>query len=86
MTRHERLTRLLKEHFPQAQFELIDDSAPHANHHPEYDGETHYRLRIQDTSFAGKPTVKIHREIFAAIKPETDAGLHSFVIEKAAAP
>ena len=39
-------------------------------------------LRIRDATFNGPPLVKIYREILKAIKPETDAGLHSFVIEK----
>lgn len=77
--------QLLTDHFPEAEFELFDDSEEHAGHinHKDYDGETHYRLRIRDAGFRDKPLVKIHREIFAAIKPETDAGMHSFVIEKA---
>jgi stress-induced morphogen len=58
------------------------DGGRQPRHHGEA-GETHYRLRIRDASFTGKPLIKIHREILAAIKPETDAGLHSFVIEKA---
>jgi BolA protein len=101
MNRLARLEQLLRAHFPEAEFELFDDSAAHAGHahggarvagatdggrqpmqHGEA-GETHYRLRIRDASFNGQPLIKIHREILAAIKPETDAGLHSFVIEKA---
>lgn len=51
-----------------------------------FDGETHYRLQIVDESFRGMTTIAIHRKILAAIKPETDAGMHSFVIERAEAP
>ncbi|MBV6494274.1 MAG: hypothetical protein LDLANPLL_02305 [Turneriella sp.] len=45
-------------------------------------GQTHFRLHISDANFKGKSRIEVHREIFAAIKPETDAGLHSFVIER----
>jgi BolA protein len=82
MNRLARLEQLLRAHFPEAEIELFDDSAAHAGHAHGEAGETHYRLRIHDASFNGQPLIKIHREILAAIKPETDAGLHSFVIEK----
>jgi len=81
--RYTRLLQLLKAGFPHAKVELFDDSAAHAGHAHGQDGETHYRLRITDTSFHGKPRIAIHREILAAVKPETDAGMHSFVIESA---
>lgn len=83
MNRLARLEQLLRARFPEAEIELFDDSAAHVGHAHGEAGETHYRLRIRDASFTGKPLIKIHREILAAIKPETDAGLHSFVIEKA---
>lgn len=87
MSRLERLEKLLRARFPESEFELFDDSAAHAGHinHQDFHGETHYRLRIRDAGFRNMPLVKIHREILGAIKPETDAGLHSFVIEKAEA-
>lgn len=82
MARLTRLKKLLRDRFPEADFELIDDSAAHAGH-LDHGGETHYRLRIRDAGFRNKPLLKIHREILTAIKPEIDAGLHSFVIEEA---
>lgn len=51
-----------------------------------FDGETHYRLQMTDESFRGLLPIAVHRRILAAIKPETDAGMHSFVIERAEAP
>lgn len=86
MKRHERLEILLRTAFPSAAFQLFDDSVEHAGHAHGHDGETHYRLHITDESFRGLPVIQIHRKILAAIKPETDDGMHSFVIEKAAPP
>lgn len=83
MSRHQRLTELLSAAFPSADFEVFDDSADHAGHGHGFDGETHYRLRITDASFSTMTALQIHRKILAAIKPETDAGMHSFVIERA---
>jgi stress-induced morphogen len=104
MSRQERLEQLLRTAFPNAIFQLLDDSVEHAGHAHGHNGrasalrdsrdevdirstaETHYRLHITDESFRGLPAIQIHRKILAAIKPETDAGMHSFVIERATAP
>jgi len=86
MNCHARLLSLLQKKFPTATIDLKDDSEQHAGHKHGFDGETHYRLRIKAAEFAGLNTVARHRLIFAAIKPETDAGLHSFVIEAADTP
>jgi BolA protein len=79
--RQVRLEKLLRAAFPVAAFQLFDDSREHAGHAHGQSGETHYRLRIMDASFRGEPRVQSERRIFKAIKPEFDAGLHSFVIE-----
>lgn len=79
--RQVRLEKLLREAFPVAAFEIFDDSREHAGHAHGQSGETHYRLRIIDDSFRGENRVQSERRIFKAIKPEFDAGLHSFVIE-----
>lgn len=86
MTRQVRLEKLLRAAFPVAAFQVFDDSVDHAGHAHGHDGETHYRLHIVDESFRGMPLIQIHRKILAAVKPETDAGMHSFVIERATAP
>lgn len=86
MNRLDRLNGLLRQAFPAATFHVFDDSAAHAGHAHGEDGDTHYRLHITDESFRGQATLIMHRRILAAIKPETDAGMHSFVIERAEAP
>lgn len=85
MSRYERLNELLRKHFPAANIVLIDDSAEHAGHAHGLSGETHYRLQISDATFAGLTTIKTHRLVLEAVRPETDAGMHSFVIERAEA-
>jgi BolA protein len=81
VNRYDRLLQLLKKEFPTAAIELTDDSVEHAGHKHGHDGETHYRVRIRDTGFAGLTRLQMHRRIIAAVQSEIDAGLHSFVIE-----
>ena len=81
MNRYDRLLSLLKQQFPAAQMQLMDNSAEHAGHKHGFDGETHYILRIRDAGFAGLTRLQMHRRIIAAVQSEIDAGLHSFVIE-----
>lgn len=83
MNRYDRLTQLLQAAFPGAAISLFDDSESHASHQHGFDGETHYRVQIRHQSLAGLPTLQKHRLILAAVRPETDAGMHSFVIESA---
>jgi BolA family transcriptional regulator, general stress-responsive regulator len=82
MNRFERLLELLSSAFPNGRIELFDDSAAHAGHAHGESGETHYRLRIWHETFSGMSRIAAHRKILAAVKSETDAGLHSFAIEK----
>ena len=43
-------------------------------------GDTHYKLVIAAPSLAGKSRVAAHREIYAVLQPEFDAGLHALNI------
>ena len=79
--RQVRIEKLLRAAFPFAAFEVFDDSKEHTGHAHGQSGETHYRLRIVDASFRGESRLQSQRRILAAIKPEFEAGLHSFVIE-----
>ncbi len=85
MNRYERLITLLRKKYPAADMCLFDDSAEHAGHAHGLSGETHYRLQISDASFVGLSTLQKHRLILEAVRSETDAGMHSFVIERAEA-
>ncbi|HMV34656.1 MAG TPA: BolA family protein [Turneriella sp.] len=83
-SRQLRIEKLLRAAFPVAAFEVFDDSKEHAGHAHGQSGETHYRLRITDESFRGESRLQSQRRILAALKPEFDDGLHSFVIEEIA--
>lgn len=82
MTRQQRLVTCLNEQFSPSHLEVVDESHLHAGHagaRPE--GETHYRVIITSSQFAGISRVAIHRAIYAAAQAELDAGLHALAIE-----
>jgi|JI7StandDraft_1071085.scaffolds.fasta_scaffold148386_1 BolA protein len=83
MNRYDRLMQLLLAAFPGAAISLFDDSESHASHQHGFSGETHYRVQMKHSAFAGLTALQKHRLILAAIRPETDAGMHSFVIDSA---
>lgn len=65
---------------------VINESHLHAGHQESFDGsgETHMRVRIVSSVFAGMSRVARHRAINALLKPELDAGLHALAVEPAA--
>ncbi len=72
---------------------VINESHLHAGHHhvengevAEFDGkgETHFRVRIVSSAFAGMSRVERHRAVNAALADELKAGLHALAIEPAA--
>ena len=44
-------------------------------------GETHYRLRIVSTSFAGLSRVARQRLVYDALREEFDTGLHALSLD-----
>jgi len=61
---------------------LGDDSSKHAGHagaHPG--GETHYRLRLVSTAFAGLSRVARQRLVYDALREEFDTGLHALSLD-----
>ncbi len=79
---HDRIAAAL----PGALIDLTDESHLHAGHKPEFDGEgeTHMRVRIVSSAFAGMSRVARHRAINDLVKAEFDAGLHALAVEAAA--
>jgi BolA protein len=82
MTAAERIVSALEEAFRPASLNVVDEShlhKGHAGHRPE--GETHFRVRIASTAFAGKSRVEAHRMVNAALADEFARGLHALAIE-----
>ncbi|WP_313196290.1 BolA family protein [Shinella zoogloeoides] len=80
------MTGKLEAAFSPERLEVVNESHLHAGHQPGFDGEgeTHMRIRIVSSAFAGMSRVARHRAINEVVKAELDAGLHALAVEAAA--
>ncbi len=93
MSIQEAMEKKLKAAFSPERLAIINESHLHAGHHHEesghhavYDGtgETHFRVRIVSSAFAGKSRLERHRAVNALLADELKAGVHALAIEPAA--
>jgi BolA protein len=93
MSIRERMEKKLAAAFSPERLDVVNESHLHAGHHhvegghvAEFDGtgETHFRVRIVSSAFAGMSRVERHRAVNAALAEELKAGLHALAIETAA--
>ena len=72
---------------------IINESHLHAGHHHSgsdhhgaYDGtgETHFRVRVVASAFAGMSRIDRHRAVNELLADELKAGVHALAIEPAA--
>ena len=86
MSARERINRTLTSTFAPERLEVIDESHFHAGHvGSPGTGESHFRVLIVSSSFAGKSRVERHRLVNAALAGELAGGVHALAI-KALAP
>ncbi|WP_119259073.1 BolA family protein [Shinella zoogloeoides] len=80
------MTAKLEAAFSPERLEVLNESHLHAGHQPGFDGEgeTHMRIRIVSSAFAGMSRVARHRAINEVVKAELDAGLHALAVEATA--
>ncbi len=85
MSLQSRIETKLNAAFSPERLMVINESHLHAGHHPDIDGngETHMRIRIVSSAFAGMSRVARHRAINDLLKPEFEAGLHALAVEPA---
>ena len=81
-----RIEAALRDNLTPERLDVINESHQHAGHQPGFDGtgESHMRVRIVSSAFAGMSRVARHRAINDLLKPELDAGLHALAVEPAA--
>ncbi|MBN9242032.1 MAG: BolA family transcriptional regulator [Mesorhizobium sp.] len=93
MSRQAAMESKLTEAFAPERLAVINESHLHAGHHhiengeeAEFDGtgETHFRVRIVSSAFAGMSRVERHRAVNTALADELKAGLHALAVEPAA--
>ncbi len=83
----------LKQAFSPERLSVINESHLHAGHHhvesghhAEFDGkgETHFRVRLVSSRFAGMSRIERHRAVNALLAEELKGGVHALAIEPAA--
>ena len=71
----------LKAALPLAKLSIIDESHLHAGHEGARAGGGHFRVQIQDPSFAGLALVKRHRLVYDALRDWMPERIHALAIE-----
>jgi BolA protein len=84
--RREHMEVKLKAAFASNEVEVIDESHKHAGHivhegGAPHGGETHFRIRIVSSAFAGKSRVERHRAVNALLAEEFAQGLHALALD-----
>lgn len=83
----------LEKAFAPVRLEVVNESHLHAGHHHtgsghhgvfDGTGETHFRVRIVASAFAGLSRIERHRAVNQALAEELSAGVHALAIEPAA--
>lgn len=76
------ITSKLTEKFSPVHLEVIDESHKHKGHSGYREGiQTHFRVRIATTQFAGQTRLAQHRQVMEVLKEELDADVHALAIE-----
>jgi BolA family transcriptional regulator, general stress-responsive regulator len=76
--------------FSPERLEIVNESHLHAGHHHgdgrpfDGSGETHFRVRIVSSAFAGKSRLERHRAVNAALDGVLKDGLHALAIDASA--
>src|SRR5579872_2458671 len=73
-----RLRAKMQAAFCPTSLTIVDESRLHAGHSGARDsGESHFRVRIISSQFAGLSRVERQRRVYAAVNEEIRAGLHA---------
>jgi len=68
--------------FAPSHLEVIDESEKHRGHAgARPGGETHFRVRIATSQFAGKTLLAQHRAVMETLDAELKGGVHALSIE-----
>lgn len=82
MSMRDRIEARLTSQFAPAALDVVDESALHAGHAgARAGGETHYRVALVSSEFAGLNRVKRHRLIYAALAAEIADGVHALSLD-----
>ncbi|WP_407275919.1 BolA family protein [Halothiobacillus sp. DCM-1] len=76
LSRRDRIQHALTAHFAPVHLSVDNESHQHAGQRQE----SHYRVVIVSSSFAGQPLLARHRMINAVLSAERDQGLHALAL------
>jgi BolA family transcriptional regulator, general stress-responsive regulator len=77
-----RIETKLRAAFDPARLEVLDESHHHAGHGGwQEGGQTHFRVRIAASAFAGKSRIETHRAINEVLSVELAERVHALAIE-----
>ncbi len=76
-----RLRAKLESAFAPVALDVEDESARHAGHAgARPGGETHFRVRIVSSAFAGVTRVERQRKVYQALADEITGGVHALAV------
>lgn len=82
MNRAERIRTTIEASLHPAMLEVEDESHLHAGHAgAQPGGETHYRVVVVSSAFAGQSRVARQRSIYALLNNEFSSGLHALSVQ-----
>ena len=82
LSRTARMTKMLEARFTPGSVTVVDDSARHAGHAGAAPGgETHYRVRIVSSAFAGLSRLARQRLVNELLRQEFETGLHALSLD-----
>jgi BolA protein len=82
MTIKERIKAKLEAGLQPTRLEIEDESHRHAGHSGWREGgETHFRIDVASTRFAGQGRVERHRLVYALLAEEIAAGVHALALQ-----
>ncbi len=77
----EQINARLSAAFPDAEFEVIDESHLHAGHAGAQGGAGHYRVRIASPRFEGLGTLARHRLVYDSVRDWMPDRIHALSID-----
>ncbi len=79
-TRPDRIRACIREHFNDAEIELVDDSHLHVGHAGARDGKGHFRVRIVSDRFLGLRPLQRHQLVYSAVGELMQTEIHALNI------
>lgn len=78
--RPDRIRACLREHFADAELELIDEGHLHVGHAGAREGKGHYRLHIVSDRFVGLRPLQRHQLVYSALDELMRTEIHALNI------